>query len=182
MSQDQLYEYRLGHYAGFITRLFAWIIDQLIIAALFWLTHYIGDFVIQRFASSNPTYENIMQLSINLLNVILYFAYFIGGWTLSGQTVGKSLLGLRVVCTDGKRVKFRNAIVRLIGYWISSLIFFMGYWWVLFDKRRQAWHDHISKTCVVYSESWEERSIQNAQIRDHLEQRRQQRLSKSSNQ
>jgi len=182
MSQDQIYEFRLGHYAGFITRLFAWIVDQLIIFGLSWLTHYIGNFVIESFSFTNPTYEGLMQITIYLVNIVIFWVYFIGSWMVSGQTLGKSLFGLRVVRTDGKRVKFRNAFVRFITTWISALFFFMGYWWVLFDKKRQAWHDHLAGTYVVYSETWEERAIMTAQVSDHIEQRRQQKIIRSSDQ
>ena len=39
--------------------------------------------------------------------------------------------------------------MRLIGFYISGAIFYLGFIWILIDKRRRGWADLIAGTCVV---------------------------------
>ena len=76
-----------------------------------------------------------------------YFPYF---WVRGGQTPGMRAFGLKVVMDrDGGPVTVGPAILRLIGYWIDSLVFYLGYAWILIDSRRRGWHDLIAGTVVV---------------------------------
>ena len=61
--------------------------------------------------------------------------------------------GLRVVMDkDGGPVTLGPAVLRLIGYWIDSLVFYLGFIWILIDSRRRGWHDLIAGTVVVQDE------------------------------
>ena len=42
-----------------------------------------------------------------------------------------------------------TAILRLVGYWISGAVFYIGYIWILIDKRHRGWIDLIAGTVVV---------------------------------
>ena len=60
--------------------------------------------------------------------------------------------GIRVVRDrDGGQVDGGAAILRLIGFWISGSVFYLGYIWVLIDVRRRGWHDLLAGTCVISS-------------------------------
>jgi len=180
MNATETNDTRLGQYAGFITRLIAWVIDRGIILGLWWLVSFGIDFLLQTLEISNDKYQNWIVLLVILINIVIYFIYYIGSWMVAGQTPGKSLMGVRIVRTDGRRLKFHNAVIRLVGYWISSLFLYMGFWWILFDSRRQGWHDKLARTMVVYSENRVERSEQDLLLRDHLKiQREQQKAAKS---
>lgn len=151
---------RLGAYAGFISRLLAWIVDRVLISVVFGIVSFSGDYIINRFAPDNVTVTAIVVIVVVIVNITIYFLYFIGGWMIAGQTLGKALFGLRVVRVDGSRLKLRNAFARLIFSWLSSLGLYLGYLWVLVDKRRRAFHDHLGGTIVVYSETWEQRAYE----------------------
>ena len=84
------------------------------------------------------------------LNLLITVGYNVGFWMMSGQTPGKRVLGVRVIRTDGTRLRLGNALRRQVGYWISS-IFYLGFLWILFDNRRQGLHDKIAGTVVTYS-------------------------------
>jgi uncharacterized RDD family membrane protein YckC len=76
-----------------------------------------------------------------------YFPYF---WTRSGSTPGMRMMGLKVVRdVDGGPLTTGQAVIRLIGYWVSSAVLYLGFIWVLIDKRRRGWHDLIAGTVVV---------------------------------
>ena len=67
-----------------------------------------------------------------------------------GQSPGKIAIGIRVVKVDGGSVGLGTAIIReVIGKFISGLIILLGYIWILFDGKRQGWHDKIASTYVV---------------------------------
>ena len=88
-----------------------------------------------------------------LYNSISFFvgaAYSIVLWVnWNGQTIGKKLLKIKVVAEDGKPVDYRTAILRYIGYIVSAVPLLIGFFWVLWDEKKQAWQDKIAKTYVV---------------------------------
>lgn len=168
---------RLGNYAGFVTRLIAWIIDHMVISGVFFIIGWIGSFVIDTFQFMGDTSSLVVLGLVVLFNFLFYIFYFIGLWMLSGQTLGKYIMGLRIVRTNGERLKFRNAVVRFFGVFLSALMLYLGYIIVLFDNRRQAIHDKLAGTIVVYSENWEERAENDLLLRNFVENRRKQRLA-----
>ena len=60
------------------------------------------------------------------------------------------ITGIRVVRDrDGGQVGWGAAIVRLIGYWVSGAVFYLGFIWILIDGRRRGWHDLLAGTVVI---------------------------------
>jgi hypothetical protein len=90
-----------------------------------------------------------------LLVVIIPPGYFILFWTLGGQTLVQYAMGLRVVRVDGKRMTVLRSLARWLGYFVSFIALGLGFLWVLWDDRRQGFHDKLVKTVVVYA--WEAR-------------------------
>jgi uncharacterized RDD family membrane protein YckC len=161
---------RLGQYAGFVTRLIAWFIDQLLLTATISITiavvGFIADsFKIYKLLGLGENAGPIVAIAVLALGLLLPVVYHIGFWLLSGQTIGKWLMGVCIVRTDGERMRFGNCVRRLAGYGISA-IFFLGYLWILFDNRRQGFHDKFAGTYVVYS--WPERGTAVRPIRDRV--------------
>jgi uncharacterized RDD family membrane protein YckC len=140
----------LGEYAGFVSRLIAFAIDALIYIGIISTITLVANLVMD-FLKVSQSLQSIIGYIILITNFLIYCLYFLGFWLLAGQTPGKALLGVRIVRTDGSRLYLRRAIIRLIGYWISVIFLFAGYWWVIFDPRRQAWHDKLAGTIVIYS-------------------------------
>lgn len=128
--------YRKGSFGD---RFSAFIVDQI-------LTLVIGVIlaVILNILGVNIGIDNYQSL-LGLL-FIVYSTLFV--WR-SGATVGKRLLKLKVVDMEYKPVGFWRALLReSIGKIISS-VFNLGYLWVIIDKRKQAWHDKLTRTLVV---------------------------------
>lgn len=168
---------RLGQYAGFATRLIAWTIDRLLVAAIVAVVIVGVDLVLSSLRIMETLgLEEQTALIMAVLSVLLAFlipiVYDIGLWLLAGQTPGKRIMGLRVVRTDGRRLTAGNCVRRLIGYWVSGFLF-LGYLWVLADDRRQGFHDKIAGTLVVYA--WPEAGPPVRPARDQLRQMRQRR-------
>jgi uncharacterized RDD family membrane protein YckC len=76
--------------------------------------------------------------------------YFFGLVAVTGRTIGKSVMGIRVVRADGTRLSAARSFLRVIAYLVSLLPVFAGFVWVLFDRDRRGWHDHLVGSRVVY--------------------------------
>ncbi len=91
-----------------------------------------------------------ISFSTPMLMFIGWF-YFIFMDVKFGFTVGKKVMSLRVQnMENGKNLSWLSAILReTIGRLISGLVFCLGYFWVLWDPKKQAWHDKLGKSVVV---------------------------------
>lgn len=71
-------------------------------------------------------------------------------WHKWSATPGKMLLGIKVVdAVTEAPISNRQIFLRLIGYFVSSFPALLGFFWIAFDKRKQGWHDKIAGTVVV---------------------------------
>lgn len=67
-------------------------------------------------------------------------------------TPGNLLLNCQIVDAEtGNPVSFKQAILRSIGLFLTIASLGLGFLWVLFNKRKQALHDRIANTIVVYN-------------------------------
>lgn len=159
-----------GHYAGFVTRAVAFVIDFLLVVTTQIVVLLIIRLLLQFFGLGSlaralfepetavdpsvvvtATRWALLVLGSNLL----FDAYMIAGWLLVDRTIGQAALGLRVRRSDGRPLTLGPAIRRVIGYYLSILPLFLGFLWVLVDDRRQGWHDKLADTVVIYD--WEAR-------------------------
>jgi uncharacterized RDD family membrane protein YckC len=141
---------RTGRYAGPVTRLIAVVIDSLIVSTGFTLILAGATFIIERVTSTE----------VDLSGRGLWFAAAISIWaflymwlslTVFGKTLGKTVMGLRVVAADGSvSLRSGQAAVRVVTYPLSFIIFGIGLLGIVFGKERRAWHDHFAGTAVVY--------------------------------
>lgn len=97
----------------------------------------------------------VLGVSINpaggsLLGILIAAAY---QWYFltqrDGQTLGKMVMGIRVVKVDGSKISDADAVLRFVGYIINSPVLLLGWLWALWDDRSQGWHDKIARTYVV---------------------------------
>ena len=123
-------------YMGFWIRFAAAIIDFLVISFI--------SFVLARF-----TYGPLIAFGILLL--WLYYWLFTG---LKGQTLGKMAVGIKVVNAAGSVPGLGRAALREVpGKIVSSIAIYLGFLWIIWDGRKQGWHDKIASTYVVRVES-----------------------------
>ena len=73
-------------------------------------------------------------------------------WKLKGTTVGGTLCNLQIVRLDGREMDWPTALVRALSCFLSVVAAGLGFFWIAFDKDRQAWHDKIAGTVVVRTE------------------------------
>ncbi len=84
--------------------------------------------------------------------IFLHMFYFTLFHACSGQTIGKMILGIRVVTEDNKQVSPAFAFLRWVGYILSFIPFASGFLWSAVDKDHCTWHDRLAQTRVVSAE------------------------------
>jgi uncharacterized RDD family membrane protein YckC len=150
MSRNKEIHVLQGRTAGFITRLLAYMMDVAILAGVIavggWLAVLADGVLVAMGVDPRVDLATIFVFMIPFI-IGSYFVFF---WALTGRTIGKWFMGLKVIGRGGKTISVRQAFFRLIGYGVSAIVFWMGYLWVLVDNERQAWHDHMATTWVVY--------------------------------
>ena len=116
------------------------IIDGFLLILIFMFLMFVLSFI--GGGSSMPGLE-VFGLAIP----VGYHWYF---WTRrDGQTPGKFALKIRVIKADGTPLTDTDAVIRAIGYNVSSIFCGLGYIWAIFDKNNQTWHDKLARTYVV---------------------------------
>lgn len=79
---------------------------------------------------------------------LLVTGYFVLFHGIGGKTIGKWLLGLKVVGANGTPVTYGRAFLRWVGTMIC-IFFGLGFLWILCNKERRGWHDLLARTWVV---------------------------------
>ncbi len=90
----------------------------------------------------------LISLLVYLAVSIVFNLYFLT--QQNGQTPGKYLRKIRVASLNGEKITYRQALIRNeLGYFLSAMFLFLGFFWAFFDKKRQTWHDKLANTVVV---------------------------------
>lgn len=147
--------------AGFGTRAIAWLIDMIAMGILsFVLTLLFSGFISIGEAADGGLFgflfgaASLLLVAINFFLQFLYFGYL---WSKSGQSFGMIAMNIRVTRQDGHSLVsfFRGGLRGTIGYWISGVIFGLGYLWAFFGDRHETWHDKIFDTWVIVPSPFE---------------------------
>jgi uncharacterized RDD family membrane protein YckC len=82
-----------------------------------------------------------------VVGTLAYYGIMEGKGT---QTVGKKALGIRVVdINTGEPIGVGRDIGRQFARILSAIPCYLGYFWMLWDDQKQAWHDKIVSDVVV---------------------------------
>ncbi|HEV3404133.1 MAG TPA: RDD family protein [Gaiellaceae bacterium] len=123
-----------GPRAGFGARLGAVLIDGILLTVVGFLV--------------NTAIGQSAGGAVGLAIGIAYFGYLEG--STSGQTLGKRVAGIRVIdYATGGSIGYGRAVVRYFARILSALPCLLGYFWMLWDKEKQTWHDKIIGDVVV---------------------------------
>lgn len=134
-------------YVGFWIRLIATLVDTLIMALL-----AIPFFVLGFFSGTFQLWDLLALSAFNefVFGHVLPAIVVIALWIKFRATPGKMLFGAVVVdAQTGQAITPKQGLLRYLGYFVSSLVFCLGFIWVAFDERKQGWHDKIAGTVVI---------------------------------
>ena len=109
-----------------------------------------------RYACDVPTGGTVVSwLLLGLIFIVISFVvlYAVKARPLSrtGQTIGKRALDIRVIREDtGQLLTGGQALGReAFAYFVSAQVFYVGYLWMLWDDKKQTWHDKVVSSVVV---------------------------------
>ena len=130
---------------GFWPRVGAYILDQLLLGAVSYLI----------FGAAQTAATSLQEVWAQMgaqfgYNLLISTIYYVGMNGSIGATLGKLVIGARIVNLDGSKIGFLTAFLRMLASFISGLILFIGYLMVAFREDKRALHDLMVGTRVVY--------------------------------
>lgn len=140
-------------WGGFFRRFFAFLLDVVVIvllASVMGLLSIIGYKVGLSGHGRSITWHNAVPLLFlltwgSIFLTTLYFVVFHGG---EGKTIGKWLLGLRVVGPEQSAVTYSRAFLRFFVMMIFAPLG-LGFLWILWSPEKRGWHDYLARTWVI---------------------------------
>ena len=116
-------------HANFSIRLMAMIIDTIIIGvpAYFLINEYLAD-----------AFVAIVTISLWII------------W--KGQSIGKKLVNIKIVNERYEDIDIKTAIIRYIGYIVSTITLLIGFAIVPFREDKRALHDLMANTYVIHTD------------------------------
>jgi uncharacterized RDD family membrane protein YckC len=138
-----------GHYAGVVSRAVAAVVDFAIAIGMF--TAVLAGFdLFSRVVFGGSIAGSRSGLGYVVALAAWVFLYVWGSLVVAGRTMGKGIVGLRVVRADGSALSGRQALIRTVAYPVSFAILGLGLVGIVFDRYHRALHDRIARTAVVY--------------------------------
>jgi uncharacterized RDD family membrane protein YckC len=135
-----------GSPAGIVSRIAADAIDLGVLQVLFLgclLAIAVVRFLLQRHNFSVGAPEPVVTLVGEWLLLVVYLG---SGWSTTGRTIGKTVLGLRVLAVHGEPL----GPARAFGRAAMCASFYPGLLWIAVSRRNAALHDVAFHSQVVY--------------------------------
>lgn len=139
-------------YAGFFSRWMAFLTDTVLLAMVLLIVK-VPIWIVQASAGDSFLFKPFLFefTAVDVFYYLLTLAYYVLMTYYSGATVGKHLMKLKVVDSEGQKLTFMSVLIReSVGKYLSAFIANIGYIMAAFDSRKQGLHDKIADTCVVY--------------------------------
>lgn len=152
------------HYVGFGARFIAALIDCILLLIISLPIYYLFSMPLALLWLLSLSFINTISLHISDVIILfliivlallptlgLLYGYYVFYQEKYGQTLGKKVMRIKVVTVDGKAPKKSDFLIReIIGKFLSAVILGIGYLMVIWNPKKQALHDKITKTYVVY--------------------------------
>jgi len=141
-DSEQIY----GKPAGFWIRAIALFFDGIILAIAGALIGGILGFALALSVGDVSGFT----LLFNILGFVIGAVYYIWMQGSCGQTLGKMLIGIKVVQINDEPLSYGTALLRYIGRTVNAFTLFIGYIIVVFNRKKRGLHDFIAGTKVIY--------------------------------
>lgn len=134
---------------GLGPRFIAGLIDTVLVAILSLIGAMAVGVVCGLFGLFSPNATSWGTIFTFIGGLVYSLVYYIVAWSKGGQTLGATLLKLKVVTAQGSVPSAGQAIMRYVGFLVSALALSLGFIWIAVDSKRQGWHDKIARTYVI---------------------------------
>lgn len=131
--------------ASFQKRMFAFIIDTSLIFAITLVILLISSVVVLDIA----TFLTNSISTVLFITIGLFWLYSTLLEGFNGQSLGKRIIGLKVVRTDGKKMSYDHAAVRNFGKVLPLLPFDLLFGWRIKDNTFLRYFDKFAGTTVI---------------------------------
>lgn len=122
--------------------MFAYIVDFVIL--------YVGFYIILALIGELDAYLAVEEWTSHdawyIFGVLLYDTILVGTF---GATVGKAIVGIKIVQENGHSVGYGRALGRHLATYLSGLLLGIGFLMVAFRDDKRGLHDLIAGTVVV---------------------------------
>ena len=146
-----------GAVAGPVSRLLAYFVDIAVLSVGFTVTTAIlGYLGLLFFGQDLDSGRDDRGWAFAAGYLLFAGLYWLVGLSVAGSSIGKALLGLRVLNLDGRPLKGRQALVRVIAY-PFSFILGLGLMPIVTARSHRALHDKVARTTVRYD--WGDSSL-----------------------
>lgn len=82
--------------------------------------------------------------------VVLWIVYSsVMDFTNRRGTIGKQFVGIVVSDNQGRKINFVTSVLRNLYKIISYIVFGLGFFYVLIDRKNRGWHDMLAGTLVL---------------------------------
>ena len=129
--------------AGPFVRLAAFLYDSLLLVALWFV---IGIVAVAINGGEGLSPNNPFLPTVMFIVWVWFNTHF---WRRGGQTLGMRAWRLRLLTTNGENLTLLQCLLRLVAAVPSFALFGVGYFWILIDKDKLAWHDKYSESRVI---------------------------------
>lgn len=102
------------------------------------------DLLVAGILDRNPMAVGAIGLFVGL--TVLYQLYFA---SMTGQTFGMRVCGIRLISSRGRAPGPVRGLIRVVALTISVLPGGLGWLWAVFDREHRALHDHLAGTYVI---------------------------------
>jgi uncharacterized RDD family membrane protein YckC len=139
-----------GEHAGIVTRFGGFVVDLVTVTVLFALAGQVFEWL---FSTLRGHQFNLADESFDSAILLVVWAFFYCAYPLAvaGRTFGMAVVGTRATRTDGSELGGWHAVLRVLAFPLSFLLFGVGFLMILVNRDRRALHDLIAGTVVVYS-------------------------------
>jgi uncharacterized RDD family membrane protein YckC len=138
-----------GNYAGAITRVLAHWVDLSVAGILFVVGSAALDYVLRTVVGVDAETTDLGPWYA-LVAAFWLFLYWWVSIAVAGKTIGKALLGLRVVTRDGEVLSSWRSALRAASLPLSYLLFGLGFLGIIVGRERRALHDIVAGSAVIY--------------------------------
>ncbi len=133
-------------YVGFWARAIAMLLDSILLIVVTW------PILLLFYDVNTPitTEDMATDTAYIIISYVLPTIAVIALWRKYRATPGKMLFKAEVVDADThEAMSLGQAVLRYFCYILSSLPLCLGFLWIAFDSRKQAWHDKLAGTVVI---------------------------------
>lgn len=136
-------------YAGFWMRFWAFLIDSIVIGS-------VNIIILSPFNLGEQSNPIIGTLTIyGLIASITFYLYFLLMTKYFTQTIGKMILGIRVIRADGTILQWSDLLFReVIGRFIQTVFSLLNLLYLIvgFTSEKEGIHDMLARTRVIHVE------------------------------